>query len=165
MAASYSWVAVRGAAKGAILKSLGLAETGAVVKPGRGAARISCAERPGGWTVVFSEDFAWADEKRVWQLSRFGFALGCQFRDQADAAAVACAATMRRELWRVSVEGQEPRQIRISGEPPATPAVACASLFERSGGQPWSITMLQIPVELAMFVCGYRADGGAAPLT
>ena len=57
---SYSSIAVRGVVKDRLLKAVGFAETSAVVKVSSGASQLSCTDWPGGWTILDSDDFAWA---------------------------------------------------------------------------------------------------------
>ena len=99
----------------------------------------------------------------MWELSRLGFALGCQFRSGAEASAAACAAEKRKLLWWAAADGSEPMRLRIGGEPPATPAAVYTQLLQRSGEQTWASAMFQVPLELARLVCGYRVDAAAQP--
>jgi hypothetical protein len=112
-----SWVAVK-ADKAAVLDALEFVETGEESEPGSRAAPFCVAERPGGWTVVFSEDFEWGDPGRVTELSRLGLAVGCQFEDKVEMTSVACAAEAGVELWSVFHNADPIDRLDVTGAPP-----------------------------------------------
>ncbi|MDB5425828.1 MAG: hypothetical protein JWQ29_3244 [Phenylobacterium sp.] len=157
-----SWVAVQGAAKSELLDALSLIETGEAVEPGSRSARMSCAERPGGWLILFSEDFDWAGRDRVLELSRFGLVVGCQFEDKVEMTSIARAARNGEELWRVSHINDPKYRLDVSGEPPTELASIRERLFreqDEDGGEGSSVDFIHdIPLEVAKAVCGYRAD-------
>jgi hypothetical protein len=123
---------------------------------------LSLAERPGGWLILFSEDFGWADRDRVLELSRFGLTVGCQFEDKVEMTSMACAARGGEELWRVFHVNDPLYRLDVSGDPPSELAAIRDQLFreqEEDGGQESSADFVHdIPLELAKVVCGYRAD-------
>ena len=157
-----SWVAVQGAVKAEVLDALSLSETGRQVEPGSGAAFLSCAERPGGWLVLFSDDFDWADRDQVLEMSRFGLTIGCQFEDKVEMTSVARAARHGEELWSISHANNPKQRLEISGEPPGEFAAIRDRLFreqEDAGGEEAGVDFVhEIPLEVARSVCGYRAD-------
>jgi hypothetical protein len=153
-----SWVAVKGAAKAEILEALDLEETERTVEPGGGEAAFCIGERPGGWTVVFSDDFDWGDRERVVGLSRFGQAVGCQFEDEVEMMSVACAAEAGVELWRVFHVNDPIDRLDVSGEPPAVLAEIRARLLREQQADEDTDHMHDAPIELAKAACGYRAD-------
>ena len=157
-----SWVAVQGVAKGEILGALDLVETGEQVEPGSRNAKMSCSERPNGWTVVFSEDFDWANGKRVLDLSRLGRVVGCQFEDKVEMTSIASEAKDGVELWRVAHVNDPVYRLDVSGEPPVELAGIREKLFreqDEDGGEKSSVDYISdIPLEVAKAVCGYRAD-------
>ena len=157
-----SWVAVQGVAKGEILAVLDLVETGEQVEPGSRRRGLSCLERPNGWTVVFSEDFEWADRKRVLALSQLGLVVGCQFEDKVEMASIASAAKDGVELWRVAHVNDPIYRLDVSGEPPAELAGIREKFFreqDEDGGDKSSVDYISdIPLEVAKAACGYRAD-------
>ena len=157
-----SWIAVKGVAKGELLKVLDLAETGEVVEPGGRTARICCGVRPDGWVVLFSEDFDWGDEQRVLDLSRLGPTVGCQFEDKVEMTSIACGAENGVELWRVAHRNDPIYRLDVSGNLPAEFAEIRARHFreqEEDGGEASSTDFIHdVPLELAKSVCGYRAD-------
>ena len=162
-----SWVAVQGAAKSELLDALRLVETGEPVEPGSRSSGMSCAERPGGWLILFSEDFDWADRDRVLELSRFGLTVGCQFEDKVEMTSVACAARNGEELWRVFHINDPIYRLDVSGDPPGEFASIRDKLFreqEEDGGEESDADFIHdIPLEVAKAVCGYRADEDESP--
>jgi hypothetical protein len=157
-----SWVAVQGAAKAEVLDALGLVETAEEVLPGSRSVPLSCAERPGGWLILFSEDFDWADRGRVLELSRFGLTVGCQFEDKVEMTSVACAARNGEELWRVFHANDPKHRLDVSGEPPREFTEIRDRLFreqEEDGGEDSGVDFIHdIPLEVAKVACGFRAD-------
>ena len=157
-----SWVAVQGVAKGEILEALDLVETGEQVEPGSRRRGLSCLERPNGWTVVFSEDFDWANSKRVLDLSRLGLVVGCQFEDKVKMTSIASAAKDGVELWRVAHVNDPVYRLDVSGEPPAELAAIrdrCFREQDEDGGAKSSVDYVtEIPIEVAKAACGYRTD-------
>jgi len=161
-----SWIGVQGAAKAAVLDGLGLVEVGGEVEPGSGRAAFGCGELPGGWVIVFSEDFEWADRERLLEASRLGLAIACQFEDKVEMTSVASVAQDGVELWRVFHKNDPYGRLDVSGEPPAEFAGIRDQLFreqEEDGGEDSPADYLHdIPLELAKSVCGYRADESEA---
>ena len=159
---SCSWIAVQGVAKGEVLAVLDLVETGEQVEPGSRGARMSCSERPNGWTVVFSEDFDWANGKRVLELSRLGLVVGCQFEDKVEMASIASEAKDGVELWRVAHVADPIYRLDVSGEPPAEFADIRERIFREQekvdAGKSSVDHIFDIPLDVAKAACGYRAD-------
>lgn len=157
-----SWVAVQGVAKGDVLAVLDLVETGEQVEPGSRRRGLSCLERPNGWTVVFSEDFDWADRKRVLDLSRLGLVIGCQFEDKVEMTSIASAARDGVELWRVAHVNNPIYRLDVSGDPPVELAAIRDRFFreqDEDGGEKSSADYVHdVPLEVAKAACGYRAD-------
>jgi len=159
---SCSWIAVRGGEKTVLLDHLGWVETGETVEPGTRRSGVSVCERPNGWTVLFSEDFDWADADRVKDLSRYGLAIGCQFEDKVEMASSACAAESGAQLWRVSHRNDPKHLFDVEGVPPEI----LGSLREqavRQQEEDEDVDFLhETPMELAAAICGYRAEDDGA---
>ncbi len=159
---SCSWVAVQGVGKGEVLEVLDLIETGEQVEPGSRGAKLSCSERPDGWTVVFSEEFDWADRKRVLELSRLGPVVGCQFEDKVEMTSIASGAENGVELWRVAHVNDPIYRLDVSGAPPAELEGIRERIFRKQdekGGEAAGVDYVHdIPLEVAKAACGYRAD-------
>lgn len=155
-----SWVAVKGATKSELLEALDLVETGGEVEPGSRAAPMCWAERPNGWVVLFSEDFDWADRKRVLELSSLGLTVGCQFEDKVEMTSVASAAQDGVELWRVFHVNNPKSRLDVTGDPPTQFAAIRDQLFREQEEDDANDTdyIHDVPLELAKSVCGYRAD-------
>ena len=157
-----SWVAVQGVAKGEILEALDLVETGERVEPGSRRRGLCCLDRPDGWTVVFSEDFEWANGKRLLELSHLGLAVACQFEDKVEMTSIASSAKEGVELWRIAHINDPIYRLDVSGEPPTELAGIRERTFreqEEQGGDESGVDLIfDIPLEVAEAVCGYRAD-------
>ena len=158
-----SWVAVQGAAKTEVLEHLGLTETGEEVFPGSRTAAFSYREFPDSWLVVFSEKFDWANQQRLLELSRFGFALACQFEDKVEMASSLTAARDGVELWRVFHDHTgSVYRLDVTGEPPAAFGALRDAAFDeqrQDGGEDSSTDFVHdVAHDLGKAVCGYRAD-------
>lgn len=163
-----SWVAVQGAAKAEILDHLDLVESGDEVVPGSRSGQFSCRELPDQWLVIFCEDFEWADQQRLVELSRFGLALACQFEDKVEMTSSLTAARDGVELWRVFHDntGSVFRLDVTGAAPPALASIREAAFEEQrqDGGEDASSDFVHdVALDLGKAVCGYRADEDAAP--
>jgi hypothetical protein len=163
-----SWIGVQCARKGEILEHFGLVETEDDVFPGEGTAQFSCLEFPGDWLVVFSEDFDWAGSERLLELSRFGFAIACQFEDKVDMTSSLTAARGGAELWRVFHDNTGSiYRLDVTGEAPAALANISETAFEQQrldGGEDSSTDFVhEVALELGKAICGYRADEVETP--
>jgi len=156
-----SWIAVRTDDKAALLNYLGTVETGELVTPGCGQSEMSVHQTENGWTILFCEDFAWADSTQILKLSRFGTAVGVQFEDKVAMEATAHAAEQGKRLWRVSHNGEGDAPLKVTGTPPREFA-AIRRNFERKQAEDNGVDWLsEIPLELVRTISGYRADEDA----
>lgn len=157
-----SWIAVRTDDKAALLGQLGMVETGELVTPGCDQSAMSVHQTKDGWTIVFAEDFGWADTKQILTLSRFGMAVGVQYEDKVAMEATIHAADGGKSLWRVSHNAEEEEEpLEISGAPPKAFG-AIRRKFERKQAEDDDVAWLpEIPLELARTISGYRVDEDA----
>lgn len=165
-----SWVAVQGASKGEVFDHLALTETGDETFPGSHGAPLSFRELPGQWLVIFSEDFDWASDKRLLEVSRFGLALACQFEDKVEMTTVLSAARDGTTLWRVFHDSVgSGHRLDVTGEPPAALAAIREAAFaeqRKADDNGEGVDFIcDVPLELAKAVCGYRADEDDAAFT
>jgi len=153
-----SWIAVRSGDKSALLKQLDMVETGELVTPGCDQSAMSVHQTEDGWTIIFSEDFGWADSKQLLELSQLGMAIGVQFEDKVAMETSIHAADAGKILWSVARNAEEDQPLEVSGTPPGE-FTAIRQKFERNQAEDDSIEWLsEIPLELARTISGYRVD-------
>jgi hypothetical protein len=161
MGLACSWIAVRTGDKATLLDYLGMVETGELVTPGCEQSAMSVHQAENGWTILFSEDFAWADSGQILKLSRFGMAVGVQFEDKVAMEATTYVAEKSKRLWRVSHNAEDDEPLEIRGTPPKELA-AIRLKFEQKQAEDDSADWLsEIPLELARTISGYRVDEDA----
>jgi len=165
MGAMCSWVAVQGAAKAEVLGTLELAETGEEVLPGEESSEFCCCEFPGGWFVIYSEDFDWATPELTVDLSRFGPVLGCRYENKVEMTSTAWVLRDGAEVWRVHHDNTESiYRLDVTGDPPPELAEMRERLFREQaddGGEESDTDFIaDIPQELSKLVCGFRVEEG-----
>lgn len=147
--------------KAALLDQIGMIETGELVSPGCEQSAMSVHQAENGWTILFCEDFGWADSGQILKLSRFGMTVGVQFEDKVAMEAIVHAANEGKSLWRISYNAEEDEPLEVSGTLPKEFA-AIRRKFEREQASDDDVDWLsQIPLELARKVSGYRVDEDA----
>jgi hypothetical protein len=155
-----SWVAVKSATKADVLEMAGLRDT--VTLDPVCEAPFSCTELPTGWTILFSNDFDYASPERSEAFSARNIVLSCQihegvmysgasFHDHGD------------HIWSVSHFSENGiMDVSVSGAPPAEfHAIRDNLLAKQSEPQigPWEVDyVFDVPVELALAICGFRHD-------
>lgn len=154
-----SWVAVKGASRDEVLAAMGfeLASPEAWVEPGCAVADYSVHELSTGWTVLFAEDFDWADRARVIEASKLGEAVGLQFEDKVQMTCVAVGARDGVEVWRVHHDNDGEPLAETGVPPDAYQAIRDRLVIEQLADD--SVDYLhEIGHELGEAVCGYRVD-------
>jgi hypothetical protein len=122
---------------------------------------MSVHQAENGWTILFSEDFGWADSGQILKLSRFGMAVGVQFEDKVAMEATTYVAEKGKRLWRVSHNAEDDEPLEVRGTPPEEFA-AIRRKFEQKQAKDDSVDWLsEIPLELARMISGYRVDEDA----
>lgn len=166
MGLSSSWIGFQNVSKDQLLERLGFAETGEEGEFNEVAKPYAYAELPGGWLILYADDFDWADPERVIELSEHGLVVGCQFNDKSMMASVVTAARNREPSWQVShrpdIEPHSTYHLDVSGDPPRALA-AIRDLHVRAQDEEEGLTssvdfIFEIPVDLAKQVCGFRYD-------
>ncbi len=163
MGFSFSWLAVEGASADTVLEDCGLRPTGAIHADSDGACCFACL--PNGWTVIFSQAFAFAEDRRLADLSRDGArAIGCQIDQDALYCRVACFRDGRVQWSLTHDSGQGPRHLAIEGiVPDGLYDIRNRLEAEQDAndvGDADSDFIFEIPVEVADLICGYRHDRG-----
>jgi hypothetical protein len=156
-----SWLAVESIDKDALLRRLGLRETGWVSNELR--ADLACAILPNGWTVIVSTRYGRNLDKLLAEASMGGMAFICEAWDVVMYSAVR-AHRDGRSAWAVTHDPDKDRDgVTVQGEPPPQFADIRAKLAAEAAAEPdepvdW---WFDAPVELAKSICGYGP--GSAP--
>lgn len=153
-----SWVAIQTQARADVLDHLGMIETDMLVEPASRRGQMSVHQHDNGWLYVFTNDFDWADQARVLDLSRFGMTLGVQVEDKVDMACIVCAADGGRELWSVGHVNKPGQELTISGNPPEALGPIRSKYEALHTAENSADYLCEIPLQLARVVSGYRVD-------
>ena len=159
MGFSISWIGVQWLDRETILERLELVDTGEADEQNR--ARLSWAQLPDGWTIIFSNRTDYADAKLA-ALSMGGVAVGCEVNERV----MYCIARCYREgveLWSISHDAENGiYDLTAEGDLPAAfPAIKARLVADqdREGGEEADVDMIfEIATETAKAVCGYKHD-------
>ena len=155
-----SWVGFNGLSKDEVLRLLGATDTGAIDEANE--APFSGAEIPGGWFILFSNDFGFASKEALASLSSNCDVVACQVLESVGVS-MAYAYSHGTEQWAVLHDEQKGiRDLVVSGSPPPAFEKIRARLSleqEAQGGESAGVDyFFDIPVETAEAVCGFRHD-------
>jgi hypothetical protein len=153
-----SWIGFDGKGKAGALDMLGLQETGEPDEANE--APFSGAEFPGGWFILFSNDFGFVSPERLTRLSADCRIVACQVHE---GVMVSAAYGYERGscMWELAHDAQQGiDDLSVSGLPPPSFASIRQRLTQAQetavGGDVDYI--FDIPVEVAAAVCKYRHD-------
>lgn len=158
-----SWLAARGIGRERLLASLNLVDTGEPDEANE--APFSIADLPTGWSVLWSNDEAYADEALASALSRSdGPVLAVRVNETCMHSTAALFEHGQRR-WRVHHEGDETIDfLEIDGEAPAEARAieeeARSLQAEEDVGGAEVDYMFDVPLEIARHVCGFKHDLG-----
>ncbi|HEY8574412.1 hypothetical protein [Phenylobacterium sp.] len=160
MGFSISWLAFEGLTKADALGRLSLTDTGHPDEANE--APFSAADLPTGWALVFSNDFDFASDARLAQLSAGATLLAGQVEEHV----MYSSARLFRDgacVWRIQHDaGCGLAHLDAEGRLPETFAAARdAALREldEAGGEASEVDFLfDVPVEVAADACGWRYD-------
>lgn len=155
-----SWVGFEGVDQAACLSFVGMTDTGHADEANE--APFSMATLPTGWTILFSNDFEFASEQKLAELSKCGRVVGCSIHEGIMYSSAASYLKGRR-LWFVDHDSsQSIIDLTLDGTLPAEFDAIRARLVseqEASGGEQSDTDYIfDIPVELAAHCTGYRHD-------
>lgn len=159
MGFSISWIGVQGLDRETILERLELIDTGEADKENQ--TRLSWAQLPDGWTIIFSNRTDYAEAKLA-SLSMGGVAVGCEVNERV----MYCSAWGYREgaeVWSISHDAENGiYDLAAGGDLPAAfPAIKARLVADqdREGGQEADADLIfEIVTETAKAVCGYKHD-------
>jgi hypothetical protein len=147
-----SWIGVKGLDKEQVLGRLGFVET-----DDQNKARLSYAEQPSGWIIIYSNDEGWASPHRVATLSQSGSAVGCQMSEVVMcSAACGCQGGVRQ--WSVTHDPEKGEPLKIDGEPPAEFVAIRDRLFREQEQDDSVDYIFDVPIALTAALCGFRPD-------
>lgn len=149
-----SWVAVENGDKATILETLGLLEVGKIDHELE--AYCCCATLPSGWFVIHANDAWFASEQLVSELSANTYAIACQMSETVMFSGVWGWRNGER-VW--SVEHDPEKQlddVEVVGTAPEVLGSIRDRLVGEQKGNDQTDFIFEIPIELAVAMCGYK---------
>ena len=158
MSFKVSWIGFDRKGKAEVLQSAGLHDTGEPDEANE--APFSGAEMPGGWFILFANDFDFVSRKRLAQLSADCRVVGCQVHEGVMVSA-AYGYERGNRVWELVHDGQRSMDnLSVFGAPPPSFDEIRRRLTQQheaeAGGDVDYI--FDIPVDVAAAVCNYRHD-------
>ena len=155
-----SWVGFHGLTKSEVLKIVGAVDTGVIDEANE--APFSGATIPGGWFILFSNDFGFVSKELLKSLSAKGTVVACQVHEGIMVSA-AYGYERGAERWALMHNSENGiRDLSVSGLPP--PAFQqirdrLSQEQEADGGESASVDyFFDIPVDTAESLCAYKHD-------
>ena len=156
MGFTISWIGFDGKGKTAALESVGLQDTGEPDEVNE--APFSGAEIPGGWFILWSNDFQFVSPERLARLSVDCRIVACQVHEGTMLSA-AYSYERGSRVWELAHDAQQGiDHLSISGLPPQSFETIRRLQMrkqETAGGVDY---IFDIPVEVAAAVCRFRHD-------
>jgi len=162
MGFAISWMAVQGCDPVQAAEALGLALDDG--DPWDFPDGDCIGELPGGWVIVWIEDFDALRKGRYAPLLQFGPAVACAVEEHV---MVQEARGYRdgAEVWRVTHdpnEGESLYHLDVAGEPPTNLEAIRSAAFkeqEAEGGEDAGVDLISdVPLDLAKSICGFKHD-------
>lgn len=152
-----SWIGFEGKAKASVLEMAGLNDTGEPDEVNE--APFSGAEIPGGWFILFSNDFMFVSPERLARLSVDCRIVACRVHEGIMFSA-AYGYGHGNQLWELAHNAQQSiHDLSVSGSPPPSFQSIRQRLSQKqertAGGVDY---IFDIPVEVAAAVGKYRHD-------
>jgi hypothetical protein len=152
-----SWIGFDGPSKAEVLVIAGLRDTG---QPDEfNETPLSGAEFPGGWFILFANNFDFVTPRRLSQLSANCRIVACQLHEGVMVSA-AHGYERGNRLWELTHNGQEGvDDLSISGSPPPSFDAIRRRLAQEQESTTGDVDYIfDIPVEVAGSICNYRHD-------
>ena len=157
MGLNLCWIAVQTGQKAAVFDGLGFEEIGEVGD--EIGVDYSCAELPGGWLVLVATNRSFDMGQALAKSSTGGFALGCEMSETV-MVSEARALEGGSLLWSVVHDpDRDDHDVTVQGAPPPQ-FDEIRQRLQAEQATPGNETvdyLFDLPVELAVSVCGYRA--------
>ncbi|MBX9814392.1 MAG: hypothetical protein K2X76_06800 [Sphingomonas sp.] len=152
-----SWLAVRGVDPAAMLDRLGLIDTGVLDEVNE--SPFSVAALPGGWVILWANDFEYADDRRALTLSVLGETIAVQLHEGVMYAEARGYGQGERR-WSI-VYDPDVDDVSRTGTPPAQMAAIEAACRARQAAEDENVSHLfDVPLEVAASLCGFSHDAG-----
>jgi hypothetical protein len=154
-----SWIGFDGKGKTSALEMVGLKDTGEPEEANE-APPFSGAEIPGGWFILFSNDFGFASRERLVELSIDCRIIACQVHEGIMFSA-AYGYGRGNRVWELAHNAQQGLyDLSVSGSPPPSFESVRQRLTRRQEATAGSGIdyIFDIPVEVAAAICKYRHD-------
>jgi hypothetical protein len=147
-----SWVGFHGKGKTTVLEMVGLKDT---EEPDEvNEAPFSGSDIPGGWFILFSNDFQFVSREHLAQLSVDCRIIGCQVHEGIMFSA-AYGYERGKRVWELRYHAQQSiDDLSVFGSPPSSFELIRQGLTRRQKARPGDI--FDIPVEVAATICKYR---------
>jgi hypothetical protein len=152
-----SWIGFDGIGKTEVLQSAGLQDTG---EPDEATeAPFSGAEIPGGWFILFANDFDFVSRKRLARLSFDCRIVACQVHEGVMVSA-AYGYERGNRVWEIAHDGQRgTNDLSVVGSPPPSFESIRRRLTQEQEAEAGDVDYIfDIPVEVAAAICNYRHD-------
>ncbi len=155
-----SWIGFHGLTKAEVLDTLGATDTGEWDEAND--APVSGAELPGGWYILFSNDFDFVSGSRLKVLSSRSQIVACQLHEGV-MVSVAYGYVQGEPKWAVVHDSDRGIwDLTVSGSPPpGLPEILDRLRAEQTaaGGDGADVDFIfDVPVEVAAAVSGFRHD-------
>lgn len=155
-----SWLAFENVEKGRLLEELGFRDT--AIRDEANESPFSAAQLKNGWSIIWSNDFEWAETQPVKLSFPGGRAVSCQLHEGV-MVSIAHGAQDGIERWSVSHDAQAGlMDLTIHGDTPAELAEVKSRLFAEQAQEDKTHAevdlIFDIPIDLAEKITGFRHD-------
>jgi hypothetical protein len=149
-----SWIGFDGKDKTAALTMAGLKDTG---EPDEfNETPFSGADIPGGWFILFCNDFGFVSPQRLARLSIDGRIIACQVHEGIMFSA-AYGYERGKRVWELAHNAQQNiDDLSVFGSPPPSFEPVRRRLTRQQEAAAGVDYIFDIPVEVAAGICGYR---------
>jgi hypothetical protein len=160
MGLSISWIAFQGVTKEQALERLSLRDTGEPDEANESA--YSGVNLPTGWYVLFANDYSFVDLKKLVALSTDCRLIACNLEEHVMVSA-AYFYENEKQIWSVEHDAQQSilHLCALGALPPTFTDVRARLLQQQkdNGGEKADVDyVIEIPLETARDVCGYRYE-------
>ena len=151
-----SWIGFDGKSKPGVLEMVGLKDTGEPDEVNE--APFSGAEIPGGWFILFSNNFDFVTPDRLARLSVDCHIVACQVHEGVMVSA-AFGYEHGHRVWELAHNAQQSvNDLTVAGSPPPSFEPIRRRLTQEQEAAIGVDYIFDIPVETAAAVSGYRHD-------